>query len=88
MKKTILVVGLVVSSMFLGCTEQQRARSYGGKAEIMLPQGKKLVVATWKQDDLWLLTRNRKQNEEVETYQFQESSSWGVLEGTVVIQEQ
>ena len=71
----------------LGCTEQYRAKHLGGTATTMIPAGWKLVTATWKDSNLWVLTRPMHENEIPETYTFQESGSWGLLEGTVIIQE-
>lgn len=85
MKKLALVFAMLAAGA--GCTEQMRARSYGGSASIALAPGVKLVTATWKESDLWLLTRKAKQGEQPETYTFKESSSMGLLEGTVIIQE-
>lgn len=94
MKIKALVMGMFLAlvmtllAMSSGCTEQERARNYGGPATVKLSPGKKLVNATWKQDDLWLLVRNVKPGEGQESYQFKESSSFGIMEGTVTIQEQ
>ncbi len=63
--------------MLIGCTENSRAKSFGGTATLNLPPNQKLVVVTWKDDDLWYLTRPMKDNETPETYAFQEKSSWG-----------
>jgi len=71
----------------LSCTSQQVARQFGGTAGVTVPAGQKVVLVTWKVDDLWILTRPMKEGEEPEKYEFQESSSWGIFEGTVVIQE-
>ena len=60
----------------------------GGKATVRLPKGQKLVEATWKEVDLWYLTRDRREGEPIETFTFQESSSFGVIEGTVTFIEQ
>ena len=88
MKKIIAVLAIVLFSFgFLSCTAQQRAKKYGGSATVNIPANKKLVIATWKGDNLWLMTRARKEGETPETYFFQESSSWGVFEGTITIQE-
>lgn len=84
--KKILIVLLLALGPF-ACTEQQRAKKYGGSATINLPPGKKLVVATWKEANLWLLVRERRENEEPERFEFRESSSWGVLEGRIEIVE-
>lgn len=89
MKKffAILVILAVVLILFGGCTEQQRAKQFGGSATIDLPPGKKLVVATWKDDNLWFLTRDMEMGEKAETYTFAESSSWGMMEGVITIKE-
>ena len=73
--------------MFVGCTKNQRAKQFGGTMEIEIPTNKKFVNATWKDDDLWYLTRDRKPGEEPETWTFEEDSSFGVLEGKVIFIE-
>lgn len=70
------------------CTEHQRARGLGGSSTVRLPPGQKLVNVTWKTDDLWILMRHMHPGEAPEEYAFKESSSWGMLEGVVIIQEQ
>lgn len=86
MKRLILISILLLS--LAGCTEQERAKNFGGKTATTLPKGQKLVVVTWKDDDLWLLTRPMKSEDSIETYTFQEQSSFGVWQGTVTITEQ
>lgn len=73
--------------LFIGCTEQSRARSFGGTDVQNLPCGQKLETMTWKETHLWILTRPMKKNEEPETHTFNESSSWGLIQGTVVVKE-
>lgn len=85
MKKIMLLC--IIGLMFMGCTDNQRARSFGGTTTETLPKGKKLVQASWKQDNLWLLTRPMKAEETPETYEMRESSSFGMMNGTVVIIE-
>src|SRR3989344_8896683 len=80
---TILLVMLIA----IGCTEQQRAKSLGGNATKNLEYCQKLVLITWKDDNLWFLTRPARQGETSDTYKFQENSSFGVLEGTVTVVE-
>lgn len=87
-KYAIAAVIALVSLGTVGCTEQERARTWGGNATVELKSGQKLVNATWKgESDLWLLTRQRRADEAPERYVFEESSSWGVMEGRVVIIE-
>lgn len=88
MKKFLILLSIVVVSFLASnCTQNQRAKSFGGKAEITLPQGQKLLVATWKDDNLWYLTRPVRSDENAETYEFQEASSFGLLNGTYIIHE-
>lgn len=84
MKALVLVVAALAVG---GCTENSRARNFGGTAITVLPSGQHLVTATWKSDDLWLLTRNLHADETPETYTFKESSNLGLLNGTVIIKE-
>lgn len=72
----------------LGCTENSRARSWGGTMRMELPAGQKLVNITWKEpNSIWALTRPMRSEETPETYTFRESSALEVIEGTVVIVE-
>ena len=85
MKKIMIIAALLCFSF--GCTPQQRAKNFGGKTEVSIPADKKLIIATWKEANLWLLVRDRKEGEVPETYTFSESSSWGVWQGTITIRE-
>jgi len=72
---------------FSSCTQNQRAKKYGGKMTITLEANTKLVNATWKEDNLWILTREMKFNETPETYNFSEKSNFRVLEGEITFVE-
>lgn len=85
MKAMVLAVGLAL--LACGCTEQQRAKQWGGTTTINLPVGQKVVNTTWKDSDLWILTRPMRPGEARETYTLTESSSWGVFQGQVLIRE-
>ncbi len=85
MKKAILAIAVIVS--MASCTQNERAKSFGGTATINLPQGQKLVNITWKEDQIWYLTRPMSSTDSAETYTFQEESSYGVMEGTVILKE-
>lgn len=64
------------------CTENERARGWGGNATLNLPTSQKLINVTWKENDLWYLTRTMNETNVAETYKFNEESAWGVYEGT------
>jgi hypothetical protein len=85
MKKFLAILALTA---FCGCTQQERAKAWGGTATTTLPPGEKLVVVTWKETNLWYLTRPMKEGEVPETYTFREDSSYGMVEGKVIIREQ
>ncbi len=86
MKKLLLpiVAILVIAS---SCTENSRVKNFGGEGTINLPQGRKLINITWKEDEIWYLTRPMNSDEVAETYKFHEESSWGAIEGTYNIVE-
>ena len=85
MKKVIL--SLILGTMVVSCSENSRVKNWGGEGTINLPKGQKLVNVTWKETEVWYLTRTMDSNDVAETYQFQEESSWGVMEGTYTIIE-
>jgi hypothetical protein len=85
MKKLFLAI--VMGVMVTSCTENDRVKTWGGEGTINLPKGQKLVNVTWKDTQIWYLTRPMDSNDVAETYQFQEESSWGVMEGTYNIIE-
>ena len=87
MKKLILLLLVFFSISFVSCTDNIRTKSFGGESEIKLPKGKKLVVVTWKDSDLWYLTRDMRKDELPEIYDFTEESSWGMFEGNYKIVE-
>lgn len=72
--------------LLTGC-DQGVARSLGGDMTLELEPGQKLEMITWKDDSLWYLTRPIQDGEEPETHTFQQSSEFGVFEGTVTIVE-
>jgi hypothetical protein len=76
-----------VAIVFASCTNNQRAKKWGGEMTINLEKGQKLVNATWKDADLWILTRPMKEGEREEYYTFTEKSTYGLLEGKIIIVE-
>ena len=88
--KTYITLGLLALSIatFTGCTQNIRARTWGGSMSVDVPADQKLVNVTWKEGgNFWVLTRNARPGEPREVYTFKEKSSFGIAEGTVVITE-
>jgi hypothetical protein len=82
-----IAILILVSVTLFGCTENQRAKSFGGTATVDLPAGEKLTGATWKEENLWYLTRPMRVDEQPEKHTLREQSSLGMVEGKVVFKE-
>lgn len=69
------------------------AKKIGGSATVKLPPNMKLINVSWKTDpktdksSLYYLYRPMRNDEFPETYKYQEDSTWGVLESTIIIIE-
>lgn len=88
MKKTIILLSLILLSLsFMTCTGNWRAKKAGGTVTYEIDTDRKFVNITWKDDNLWILTRERKSGETPETYIFKEESKHGIVEGKVIIIE-
>ena len=87
-KKTIMAFGIVaiMGISLVGCN-QAMTKSFGGNMTIELEPGLKLETIDWEDDSLWYLTRPMLEDEEPETYVLNQSSEFGVFEGTVTIIE-
>jgi len=79
MKKLLFLLLIVVSVS--SCTKNERARNFGGTEEVSLKPSEQFVNATWKEDNLWLITKDTLTNE----YVMREKSSYGVWEGEIRI---
>ena len=85
MKK--LLLGLFVLFMLVvGCTDNQRAKKYGGTQTIKLEVGQRVVNVTWKDASLWVLTKEDT-IKPATVYTFKEKSNLGIVEGKIVIVE-
>ena len=85
MKKLILLIWMFIC--LCGCTEQSMVRDFGGSMTIKLPAGQELMEATWKNENLFYLTRPMADDYVPVTKTFQESSSFGIMESTVYLVE-
>jgi hypothetical protein len=79
MKKLMMIlVAMVVMS---SCTENVRARHFGGTETLALKPNEKVLNVTWKDNEMWVCT----QDTITGVVYFREKSSWGVMEGTVIL---
>ena len=82
---SIMVIGVMMAALLTGC--QGATKSFGGSMTLNLEPNQKLEEITWKDDSLWYLTRPMTDDDIAETHTFQQSSEWGIFEGTVTIIE-
>ena len=87
MKSILVTIMLGIFLLTTACTEQSRVKTFGGEMTIYLEKNEKFVIATWKDTDLWYLTRPMEENEKPTTFKFTEQSSLGVMEGVVYFKE-
>lgn len=89
MKKKIstMMLGILLFACLglTGC--QYTTKSLGGSMTLTLEPNQKLEEITWKDESLWYLTRPMTDDDIAETHTFQQSSEFGVFEGTVTIIE-
>lgn len=78
---TLLAMGLN------SCTTNELTRVYGGTQTINLPCDQKVVTVTWKDTDIWYLTRPMREDEQPETFSFHEKSTYEMMEGTILLKE-
>lgn len=89
--KSILLIAatalLILVLSTTGCSQQGMAKHWGGSTSENLPPGQKMIGATWEQENLWYILRPMRPGEVPETITLHESSSWGVMQGTIVVHE-
>jgi hypothetical protein len=78
MKRFLLVVA--VATLVSSCTDNVRARQFGGEETVQLEKDEMFINATWKENNLWLITKDSSG-----TYYVREKSSFGLMEGRVII---
>jgi hypothetical protein len=80
MKKLMMILGVMVVVMS-SCTENARARHFGGTETLALKPNEVVLNVTWKESQMWICT----QDTVTRVVYFREKSSWGVMEGTVIL---
>lgn len=82
----LFIIYLMVSCL-RSFSEQGVTRSYGGEMDVDLEPNRKLVEVTWKDANLWYLTKAMTDDDVAEDYVFQEKDPLGWMEGSVIIHE-
>ena len=84
--KNLLIIGILSLFMF-SCTENTRAKNFGGTAKLEIPCGQKIQNITWKNSQLWYSTTPMEVGYEPQVHTFTEESSFGVWEGSYELTE-
>lgn len=75
-------------SIFLnGCSENELANNFGGDISYELKCNQQLVNVTWKNHDLWILTKKADADFTPQSYTFSQKSQYGFFGGNVTITE-
>ena len=77
----LFIVAIALMAMLGSCTDNQRARKWGGTENIALPSNEVILTMTWKGDQLWVLSKDTTTG----VSHFREHSSWGFVQGEVTI---
>jgi uncharacterized protein YcfL len=80
--RKLLMVAIILLAL-VSCTDNQRARSFGGTETVKLEPQEKFINITWKQDNLWVIV----QDTITGTIYAKEKSSYGLVQGKVIIQK-
>lgn len=92
----LLAVGVATASMLAtqlpGCSLRNKLVSkspaWGMITVVEVPPGKKLVNASWKNGELWILTRPAREEEASDqAWTLDEYSSWGVFNNHILLKE-
>jgi len=79
MKKLIFIA--IATLGLASCTDNQRAKHWGGTEEIQLKPNEVVLNVTWKESEMWICTKDTVTG----VVYFREKSNWGVMEGTVIL---
>ena len=69
------------------CTKQSRVRNFGGTEIIKVKPGYRVIMATWKSDDLFYMIEPMADGYEPCEKRLVESSSFGVWESEIIFKE-
>lgn len=83
-----LIIAILLSvGIYAGIDNQAVTKTMSGTTTVTLEPNRKLVSLSWKDNNLWVLSRNMKPREAPNVYHYDERSRFGVLEGRVIVIE-
>lgn len=80
---TKLIIFAISLLALAACTENQRARNFGGTEILNLEPNERFINITWKEEDLWIIVQDTITGD----FYAREKSSFGVMQGKVIIKK-
>lgn len=86
--KIVLGLIMIVAGVTIpACTKQERVRTFGGTEVINVEPGKRVMMATWKETDLFYMVEDMPEDYTPHDKTLVESSSYGILESKIIFRE-
>ena len=88
MKK--IFIGLLLGVGLSSCewvSKDPHPYSWNKELTVRLQENQKLTDVIWKNEELWITTRNVRPEERSETYRFTQKNDKGAITGVVFLQE-
>lgn len=83
----IVLIAIVLMCGYYLTSTNYAARKLGGTLKVKLDPGQELINATWKETELWYLTKPMSDDYVPQEKIFQEQSQHGLIEGKVIFVE-
>lgn len=74
---------LAIVALTISCTDNQRARKFGGTETVTLESHERFINIAWKESNLWVVV----QDTITGTIYAKEKSSFGIMQGKVIIKK-
>lgn len=85
-KQFILATSALLTTLLItSCTDNKMTKTFGGTTTVELSQGERLINITWKESNLWVLTKQ--DTTKPTNWTFKEVSNFGIFEGKIIIKE-
>lgn len=87
MKISFKILICMIAFILYACSDQEKAGYFGGESSINVPYGEEVLMATWKDDDIWYFTRPMSDDYVPQVKALRQESSHGLYHGVVYFYE-
>lgn len=85
-KSQVVLLMLILVFLFIGFGNISNSFNRD-VMNITLKTNQKLINVSWKDKNMWILTKEMESTDVAETYNFEEYSKYGILDGKLTINE-